>query len=102
MFKSNRKKVVAAGIFAGLLVLSVFAVTNNAVAAGDKVTICHCTNGTPAFLILDVSANAWLDAGGNKHSPDHHQCFNDILGPTQDALAFPGATLADCEELGLP
>ena len=99
MFKSNRKKVVAAAIFAGLLVLSVFAMTGTAEPA-DKVTICHCTNGTPAWVLIEVSGNAWLD--GNARSHVEHACFSDIYGPTIDAEATGIVDPADCVNVGLP
>ena len=61
MFKSShRKKVVASGVFAGLLVLSLFAFTGTASGAADKIDICHCTSSeSNPIVVISVSRNAW-------------------------------------------
>ena len=94
MFKSsNRKKVVAAGIFAGLLVLTAFAVSTTITAEPlPKIQICHCTQGAPPqapWTIIEVSENAWKDGNGVAHG-SNHECPADSIGTVD--VPFDGVT----------
>ena len=87
MFKTtNRKKLVAGGIFAALLVLSALVLTGTVGAAAEKMEICHCTGSdTNPIEVIWVSVNAWDDDGGRKHGP-HHECTASVSIPYDTEL----------------